>query len=367
VKFRCDREVLSEALQIVQRGVSSRPGIPALTGVLLEAKADGTLTLTTTDLEMSARLSIEVQVQEEGLALVPARLVADTVKSLSDAPVDVDADRAQATIRCAAYEGALRLLPAEDFPGLLAPAGTRVVAQAGAFAEAVGQVARAASRDEARPVLTGVLLEVSREGVMLVATDSYRLAIRELVATAGGEAKAIVPERALSEAGRAAAALEKGDIEIFVDESQVSFEIGQLTLTSRLVEGEFPNYRQLVPEAYESRLTASRQQLTDAVRRVGLLARDTSPVRMEFNALGVKLSSSSPDLGQAVEAVEARYEGEEITAAFNPHYLADGLAAASGESVRVEVRDGLKPGVVRGESDDFTYLVMPVRLPTPVG
>jgi DNA polymerase-3 subunit beta len=367
VKFRCDREVLSEALQIVQRGVSSRPGIPALTGVLLEAKADGTLTLTTTDLEMSARLSIEVQVQEEGLALVPARLVADTVKSLSDAPVDVDADRAQATIRCAAYEGALRLLPAEDFPGLLAPAGTRVVAQAGAFAEAVGQVARAASRDEARPVLTGVLLEVSREGVMLVATDSYRLAIRELVATAGGEAKAIVPERALSEAGRAAAALEKGDIEIFVDESQVSFEIGQLTLTSRLVEGEFPNYRQLVPEAYESRLTASRQQLTDAVRRVGLLARDTSPVRMEFNALGVKLSSSSPDLGQAVEAVEARYEGEEITAAFNAHYLADGLAAASGESVRVEVRDGLKPGVVRGESDDFTYLVMPVRLPTPVG
>jgi DNA polymerase-3 subunit beta len=281
--------------------------------------------------------------------------------------VDVDADRAQATIRCAAYEGTLRLLPAEDFPGLLAPAGTRVVAQAGAFAEAVGQVARAASRDEARPVLTGVLLEVSREGVMLVATDSYRLAIRELIATAEGEAKAIVAERALSEAGRAAAALEKGDIEIFVYESQVSFEIGQLTLTSRLVEGEFPNYRQLVPEAYESRLMASRQQLTDAVRRVGLLARDTSPVRMEFNALGVKLSSSSPDLGQAVETVEARYEGEEITAAFNPHYLADGLAAASGESVRVEVRDGLKPGVVRGESDDFTYLVMPVRLPTPVG
>jgi len=203
--------------------------------------------------------------------------------------------------------------------------------------------------------------------VTLAATDSYRLAVRELVATAAGEARAIVPERALSEAGRAAAALEKGDVEMFVDESQVSFQVGQLVLTSRLIEGEFPNYRQLLPEAYESRLTVSRQQLSDAVRRVGLLARDTSPVRMEFNALGVKLSSSSPDLGQAVEAVEARYEGEEITAAFNPHYLADGLAAATGESVRVEVRDGLKPGVVRGESDEFTYLVMPVRLPTPVG
>jgi DNA polymerase-3 subunit beta len=333
----------------------------------MEAGSDGTLTLTTTDLEVSARLAIEVHVQEEGIALVPARLVGDTVKSLSDAPVEIEADQAQARIRCAAYEGALRLLPAEDFPALQPPVGTRVVAGAAVFAEAVGQVARAASRDEARPVLTGVLLEVSREGVTLVATDSYRLAVRELVATAAGEARAIVPERALSEAGRAAAALEKGDVEMFVDESQVSFQVGQLTLTSRLIEGEFPNYRQLLPEAYESRLTVSRQQLSDAVRRVGLLARDTSPVRMEFNALGVKLSSSSPDLGQAVETVEARYEGEEITAAFNPHYLSDGLAAATGESVRVEVRDGLKPGVVRGESDEFTYLVMPVRLPTPVG
>ncbi len=367
MKFRCDRDELSEALQTVQRGVSSRPGIPALTGVLMQVGPGGTLTLTTTDLEVSARLTIGVQAQEEGVALVPARLLSDTVKSLSDAPVEFEADQAQARIRCAAYEGALRLLPAEDFPALQPPSGIRVTVEAGTFAEAVGQVARAASRDEARPVLTGVLLEVSREGLTLVSTDSYRLAVRELVATAAGEARAIVPERAMSEAGRAAAGIDKGDVEVFLDESQVSFEIGSLTLTSRLIEGEFPNYRQLLPEAYESRLTVSRQQLIDAVHRVGLLARDTSPVRLEFNALGVKLSSSSPDLGQAVEAVEARYEGEELTAAFNPTYLADGLAAATGETVRLEVRDGLKPGVVRGESDDFTYLVMPVRLPTPVG
>jgi DNA polymerase III subunit beta len=367
VKFRCDRDALSEALQTVQRGVSSRPGIPALTGVLMEARAGDGLTLTTTDLEVSARLTVDVQVIEDGVALVPARLLADTVKSLSDAPVEFEADQAQARIRCAAYEGALRLLPAEDFPSLQPPSGTRIVVGGGAFAEAVGQVARAASRDEARPVLTGVLLEISREGVTLVSTDSYRLAVRDLVATSAGEAKAIVPERALSEAARAAQALDKTEMDVFVDTSQVSFQVGTFTLTSRLIEGEFPNYRQLLPEAYESRLTVSRQQLMDAVHRVGLLARDTSPVRMEFNALGVKLSSSSPDLGQAVEAVEARYEGEEITAAFNPHYLADGLAAATGETVRLEVRDGLKPGVVRGESDEFTYLVMPVRLPTPVG
>jgi DNA polymerase-3 subunit beta len=230
----------------------------------------------------------------------------------------------------------------------------------------VNQIARAASRDEARPVLTGVLVEVSREGCMLVATDSYRLAVRELVATADGEAKAIVPERALSEAGRAAATDEKGSVQIMVDESQVSFRAGGLTLTSRLIEGEFPNYRQLLPEGHESRLTVSRQQLLEAVTRVGLMARDTTPVRLEFNALGVKLSSSSPDLGQAVETVEARYEGEDLTVAFNPGYLRDGLTAAVGESVRLDVRDGLKPGVIHGETDAFTYLVMPVRLPAPV-
>src|SRR5215210_8982983 len=328
MKFRCDRDDLSEALQTVQRGVSSRPGIPALTGVLLQASEGGSLTLTTTDLEVSARLTIDVNVQEAGTALVPARLLADTVKSLSEAPVDFETDKSQAHIRCAAYEGALRLLPADDFPGVQDPSGTAITAEPGAFAEAVAQVARAASRDEARPVLTGVLLEISREGVVLVATDSYRLAVRDLVATADGEAKAIVPERALTEAGRAAGADEKGGVELFVDESQVSFKVGGLTLTSRLIEGEFPNYRQLLPDAHESRLSVSRQQLLDAVRRVGLLARDTTPVRLEFNALGVKLSSSSPDLGQAVETVEARYEGDDLTVAFNPHYLADGLAVS---------------------------------------
>jgi DNA polymerase-3 subunit beta len=367
VKFRCDRDALSEALQTVQRGVSSRPGIPALTGVLIEATDEGKLILATTDLEVSARLSIDVQVSQAGIALVPARLLGDTVKSLSDAPVEFETDQSQAHLRCAAYEGTLRLLPAEDFPGLQEPTGTRITAEAGAFAEAVNQVGRAASRDEARPVLTGVLLEISREGVVLVATDSYRLAVRDLVATADGEARAIVPERAMSEAGRAAAADEKGGVEIWVDEAQVAFRIGTLTLTSRLIEGEFPNYRTLLPEASDNRLTISRQQLLDAVRRVGLLARDTTPVRVEFNALGVRLSSSSPDLGQAVETVEARYEGEDLTVAFNPQYLADGLTAATGESIRLDVRDGLKPGVVRGEVDEYTYLVMPVRLPAAVG
>jgi DNA polymerase-3 subunit beta len=366
LKFRCDRDDLSEALQTVQRGVSTRPGIPALTGVLVEVETD-TLTLTTTDLEVSARLTIPVQAQEEGPALVPARLLADMVKSLPQAPVQFDADQSQARIQCGAFEGTVRLLPAEDFPAWREPGGTSVKLEATRFAESVTQVARAASRDEARPTLTGVLLEMNREGVTFVATDSYRLALRELTATAQGETTALVPERALSEAGRAAGAEDKGEVELSLDQSQVTFRIGALTLTSRLIEGQFPNYRQLLPEGYENRLTVSRQQLLDAVKRVGLLARENTPVRLEFNALGVRLSSQSPDLGGAVEAVEARYEGQDITVAFNPNYLADGLQAATGESVRLEIKDGLKPGVVRGEGSDFTYLVMPVRLPAPVG
>ena len=368
MKFKCDREVLSDALQTVQRGVSSRPGIPALTGVLMEASSGGGLVLTTTDLEVAARLHLEVQVQEEGITLIPARLVADMVKSFEQAPVEFEAEGGQARIACSNYEGTVRCLPAEDFPALQDASGTQVRVAATEFADAVNQVSRAASRDEARPILTGVLMEIRTDGVTMAATDSYRLAVRELGASADSEAKALVPERALSEAGRAAAAEDEGFIELFVDQSQVAFRRGAFTLTSRLIEGEFPNYRQLLPERYESRLIVSRQRLIDAARRVGLLARESSPVRLEFNSLGVRLSSSSPDLGGANEVVEADYEGEELTAAFNPAYLLDGLTAAHGDQVQVEVRDGLKPAVIRGGAQEgFVYLVMPVRLPAPVG
>jgi DNA polymerase III subunit beta len=366
VKFKCDRDELSEALQTVQRAVSARPGIPALTGVLLTAEGER-LTLATTDLEVSARRTVEVNVQEEGVALVPARLLADMVKSFEQAPVEFQAEGGQATVVCSRYEGTIRCLPAEDFPILQEPSGIRITVNAAELGEGVAQVARAASRDEARPILTGILLEVSREGLTMVATDSYRLSMRELRATAEGETKALVPERALTEVGKAAAGEEKGDAELVIDQSQVAFRVGPLMLTSRLIEGEFPNYRQLLPDSYENRLIGSRQQLLDAVRRVGLLARESSPVKMEFNALGVRLSSSSPDLGNAVEVVEATYEGEELTAAFNPQYLSDGLTATAGERVRVEVRDGLKPALVKGEEEGFLYLVMPVRLPAHVG
>jgi DNA polymerase-3 subunit beta len=367
VKFRCDRDLLSEALQTVQRGVSTRPGIPALTGVLMTV-GEGELALTTTDLEVTTEVRVPVDVREDGTALVPARLLADMVKALAPDAVDFETDGSQAKVSCRSFEGTLRCLAAEDFPAVREVDGVKVTAEAVAFAEAVGQVARAASRDEARPVLTGVLIEANREGLTLVATDSYRLAVRELQATGDGEARALVPERALAEAGRAAGGEEKGQVELVIGEAQTAFRVGTLRMTSRLIEGEFPNFRQLLPEPGQNRLATGRVDLLEAVRRVGLLARESSPVRLELNALGVRLSSSSPDLGGAVEAVEGTYEGDELTVAFNPTYLGDGLSAASADRVTVELRDGLKPALIKGQGEDaYTYLVMPVRLPAPVG
>jgi DNA polymerase-3 subunit beta len=367
VKFRCDRDLLSEALQTVQRGVSTRPGIPALTGVLMSV-GEGELALTTTDLEVTTEVRLPVDAKEDGSALVPARLLADMVKALAPDAVDFETDGSQATVTCRSFESTIRCLAAEDFPAVRDVDGVKVTVDAQAFAEGVGQVARAASRDEARPVLTGVLLETNREGLTMAATDSYRLAVRELRATGEGEARALVPERAISEAGRAAGSKEKGGVEVVIGEAQAAFRVGTLRMTSRLIEGEFPNYRQLLPEPGENRLAVARVELLEAVRRVGLLARESSPVRLELNALGVRLTSQSPDLGNAVEAVEATYEGQEITVAFNPAYLGDGLSGATADKVTIELRDGLKPAIVRGEGQDaFTYLVMPVRLPAPVG
>jgi DNA polymerase-3 subunit beta len=368
VKFRAERDVFAEALQTAQRGVSTRPGIPALTGVQMTTDAEG-LRLVTTDLEVTTEVRIPVEVAEEGTALVPSRLIAEMVKSLPPDAVEFEADASQARVSCRSFEGTIRCLSAEDFPMLREPEGVKLTVQGAAFSAAVGQVAKAASRDEARPILTGILLEAGREGLTMAATDSYRLAVRELTATGDGEAKALVPERALSEIGRAAGDGEKGEVQLILGASQAVFATAGLRLTSRLIEGEFPNYRQLIPEAGGSKLTAPRQELLEAVRRVGLLARENTSIKMELNALGARLLSSSPDLGGAVEAVEASYEGEELTVAFNPSYLGDGLGGVEGDKVFVEVRDGLKPAVLRGEGDEFTYLVMPVRLPTsaPVG
>ena len=295
VKFRCDRDALSEALQTVQRGVSSQARDPGADRRPARGRRRGAAHAHH-HRPRGLGAARDRRAGDRGRASRWCRrgCSADTVKSLSDAPVEFETDQSQARIRCAAYEG---VAPAAAGRGLPGPAGARRHARRGRGRRVRrGRVPGGARRQPRRGAAGAhgrARRDVSREGCVLVATDSYRLAVRELVATADGEAKAIVPERALSEAGRAAATDEKGAVEIFVDEAQVSFRAGGLTLTSRPDRGRVPELpRSCLPEGHESRLTVSRQQLLDAVRRVGLLARDTTPVRLEFNALGVKLSSA---------------------------------------------------------------------------
>jgi DNA polymerase-3 subunit beta len=263
----------------------------------------------------------------------------------------------------------LRTLPVEDFPRgpVLEGAGTAGVCSASLLGEAFGQVARAASSDEARPILTGVLVAGEDTGVRLVATDSYRLALRRLpeFTLVGAGERALIPARALIEVGRLTG--EGGDVKVTLGEREARFEIGPTTLTTRLIEGEFIRYEQLVPESYPHKLRADKTVLIEAIRRVGLLAQNQIPVRVKLSSDGVVLSAENQDVGDAREEMgpEVTYEGEEMTVAFNQRYLVDGLESTPGTSITLEVLEPHKPAVIRpadeGQSD-FLYLLMPVRI-----
>ena len=229
------------------------------------------------------------------------------------------------------------------------------------------QVVRAASGDDARPILTGVLMSAEDGGLRLVATDSYRLAVRDLPeATVLSEGqKVLVPSRALDELARVLGDSE--EVTVRLGEREVSFDVtvddGAVQVTTRLIEGEFPNYRQLIPSSYPNQLTIGREPLLEAVRRVKLMARDTTPLRITQKSDCVELMAVTQDVGQAQEEVDAQYNGDELTVAFNPDYLIQGLEAAPGDEVVLETLDALKPAVLRSsEGGDFLYLLMPVRV-----
>ncbi len=276
----------------------------------------------------------------------------------------IEADAGQAKIVGGAAEFTLRVLPADDFPSLQTLEGAVTgVLDAKQFLQAVGQVVRAASHDEARPILTGVLIEASADKLTLVATDSYRLSVRNVAWTGGPTEpiRRVIPARALAEAARAADS--ESEVRLSLSESQAGVEAGGRRLTTRLIEGEFPNWRQLIPDSQPNTLRIDREGFAESVRRVGILAQQGVPVRVEFGEGGVKLSAGTQDLGDAVESVSAAYEGEPLTVAFNPGYLSDGIAAVEGTEVVLSVRDGLKPALLSAPGDEaFLYLLMPVRV-----
>jgi DNA polymerase III subunit beta len=363
VKFRCERDVLVEALGTATRAVASRGGaLPVLSGVRAVLEGDQ-LTLTGSDLDLTITVAVTVSGGADGVAVVPARLAGDIVRSLEPGAVHVEVDDDEARISSGRSQFGVRLLPADDFPRVTDVAGDDVSLDAASLAEALRQVVRAASHDDARPILTGVLMAAEGDGLRLVATDSYRLAVRDLPgATVLREGQAVlVPSKALGELARVLTGAE--GVTLRLGERDATFEVGATRLTTRLIEGEFPNYRQLIPTAHPNRLTIGRDPLLDAIRRVKLLAREATPVRLTLRPDGVELTAVTQDVGQASEDVDAKYEGAEMVIAFNPEYLAEGVEAVPGDEVTLETIDALKPAVVRSvESGDYLYLLMPVRV-----
>jgi DNA polymerase-3 subunit beta len=341
-----------------------------LTGVRAELRGDG-LELTGSDLDLTITVRTAVSGEDDGVAVIPARLATDIVRSLEPGRVDVTVDDDEARITAGRSQFSIRVLPAEEFPRVGESPAHSVTIDAADFATALRQVVPAASSDDARPILTGVLLAAEEDGLRLVATDSYRLALRDLPGAsilAEGQA-VLVPSRALSELARL---LDPGaTVVLHLGERDASFEVGAtegngeaaVRLTTRLIEGEFPPYRNLIPQSYPNRLTVGREPLLDAVRRVKLMAREATPVRLRLVPDGLELMAITQDVGQAQEELDAKYEGSELTVAFNPEYLLTGVEATPGDEVVIQTLDALKPAVIRsGESSDYLYLLMPVRV-----
>jgi DNA polymerase-3 subunit beta len=381
MKFRADRAEFAEAASWALRTVGARATLPALSGVLLSLEGDR-LTLSSTDLEIASELTVGVAGERDGTALVPGRLLGDVVRSLPPAAVNAEADGDRLHLVCGRARFDIRLMPAEDFPTLPEPAADApvVVMKAEEFSRTVGQVAKAASTDEARPVLTGVLLEATTGKLTAAATDSYRLAVRTVPWDQGTDSTALVPRRALVEAQRAADAL-GSEVRLIMEAAQVTFGFSDRRLTTRLIEGKFPDFRALLPSNHERRLEVDRGELMEVVKRVSVVGGESSPtvapVTLHLTADTVRVTAGTGEVGEAEESLPGTLAGEDLQIAFNPRYLTDGLDVAGGERVALDFRDELKPAVLRPTTEaedgqtgngkanagaDFLYLLMPVRL-----
>lgn len=364
MKFRCERDVLADALATAGRAAGGRTGSPSLSGLRLTLTEDQ-LEVTGTDLDLSIRVSVAVSGIEPGRVVVPGKLAAEVVRSLRAGAVDVQAEGDQIHISSGSSEFSLQLIPSEDFPQVGEPEGDSVTVAGVELAASLRQVVAAASTDESRQILTGVLFAAEGSGLRLVSTDSFRLAVRDLPGTnvlAEGQS-VLVPSRALVELERLLD--EEHTVDLVLGERDASFSVDSVRLTTRLIEGEFPSYRNLIPSSLPNRVVASREAFVDALKRVRLLAPpETTAIRLIFGSDALILKAQTMDKGEASETIEAKYEGAELTVAFNHRYLLDGLEACEGAEVSLETVDAMKPALLRStESQDFLYLLMPVRVP----
>lgn len=365
-KLTIDREALLEGLQAASRIASSKTAIQALTGVQL-AVGDGGIELRATDLELSLRLPLEGSVIEAGEVVLPARLFADVVRSLPGGSVLIEGGGASQDVSITAGSAKfdLKTLRGEDFPTLPASGGdTSVTIPADALESTVKRVERAASTDQTRPVLTGVLFQVDGTSLRMVATDSYRLSVKETILdeTAGGDFEANVPARALQEAVRLAQGSDDG-VRISLQESQIVFDFGGTVLASRLIDGQFPKWRELLPEKFEHELRVSSDDLADVIRRISLLAQRTKPLTLSFEKGSLTVSAQTPDIGEATESMPLPFDGEPFDIGFNPEFLRDGIESAGEGDLILKLINPIRPGLIEaGDGSGFMYLIMPIRL-----
>jgi DNA polymerase-3 subunit beta len=364
MRFACDRTTLVEKLSILARGVSTRSALPVLSGILLQAR-DGRLELYSTDMELSIKATIATNVEVEGEAVVPARLFTDVVKNMDAGEVRVEAGDGVVKILAGKATFSLNSWVASDFPPTssfdMSEAFTVGIAP---FVETLDKVGRAASRDETRPILTGVLVTIGAGKLKMVATDSYRLSVKETPLDGGpaDEIQAIVPVKALSEVQRLGAALDDGELRLLITENQALFAVGDVWIATRLIDGQFPNYRQLLPESFDHAVELNRGELLAVTRRVSLLAQKNAPLRLQFSEGKLTIRAVTQDVGQAEEEIDAPFSGETFEIGFNPAFLIDGLEGVAGDTATLKFINPLRPGLVTGIDESFVYLIMPIRL-----
>jgi len=366
MKVTCPREEFAQKLGVVGRAVSSRTSVNILTGIMLRAE-DGRLSLAATDMEISLRVTLDAQVEEEGSVVIPGRLLVDIVRLLPAGEVTLEhrAEEGIAHLVCGSASYGLHTYSPDDFPRLpeIAPDESFSIERA-ALLDTIMKVSRSASRDESRPVLTGVLVRFEAGKLIMAATDSYRLSVKETEINEGpaGEIEAIVPARALSELARIAQASDAESLTVGIQENQIVFGVDDVWLTARRIDGQFPNYRQLLPETFEAEVELPREELLDVVRRTGLMAQRKSPLRLRFEEGQLTISAQTQDVGEAHESLPAAYTADPIEIGFNAEFLRDGLESLEDDQVRLRLISPLRPGLIQGAGDDFLYLIMPIRL-----
>jgi DNA polymerase-3 subunit beta len=364
LRITCSKEKLVQGLSLVGRAVSSRTSIQILSGILLEASG-GEVRLAATDMELSLRASVSAQVSGDGAVVLPGRTLVDIARLLPADEVTIEHKAAESVVHVVSGSASytLHTYNAEDFPRLPDVTAIQTFAvDRESLLATISRVARAASRDEARPVLTGVLVQFADGKLVMAATDSYRLAVKETpLPTAAPELEAIVPSRALQELARVAG--EGDEIAVGVQDNQVVFTVGDVWLTTRRIDGQFPNYRQLLPEQFEYELTVARAELLDVVRRAAVMIQRATPLQLRFAEGELTVVARTHEVGESRESMPVPFTGEPLEIGFNAEYLRDGLDSVDGDDVKLKLISPLRPTVLQGASGDFTYLVMPIRLP----